>query len=394
MSEYTETHSVTLTKDSQRNLNDKAVRNNLTTILAGLNNRSRAASGWSVEANDPHFQSGPYIGDDHRNVATSKLRLVITYHRSDGRKPGSHDLLSLLRKVADICSRTANGSWTLESCDDTPYVPIEGSDAILSDNIDNIGYADCEIPDDFESNFAHLFGLSDHIGMIRSRLEAGIDSGWVNRFHTVLVGPPGCGKSDICGSLKRALGDDAVIEYDGTAMTSAGAIKDLTERDILPRVVVIEEIEKAPADCANFLLSVMDTRAEIRKTTARTNIQRQAKLYCIATVNNYELFQKAASGALASRFGRPIGFKRPSREMRAMILAREIDKVNGDQRWIEPTLDYCEGAGIDDPRLLISICLSGGDRLLTGEYQRMMDATALENTSEIADWSTMEESVG
>ena len=42
----------------------------------------------------------------------------------------------------------------------------------------------------------------------------------------------------------------------------------------------------------------------------------------------------------------------------------------------EPALDYCEDHGIDDPRQVIAFCLCGADDLLTGDYQKMMDATA------------------
>jgi hypothetical protein len=57
------------------------------------------------------------------------------------------------------------------------------------------------------------------------------------------------------------------------------------------------------------------------------------------------------------------------------ILRREIAKVDGDQDWAEPALDYCESHGIVDVREMISICLCGANGLMDGSYQKMMDET-------------------
>jgi hypothetical protein len=62
-----------------------------------------------------------------------------------------------------------------------------------------------------------------------------------------------------------------------------------------------------------------------------------------------------------------------------MILTREVEKVEGNPDWVVPALDYCEENRIDDPREVISICLCGGDDLLSGEFQKMMEATSLQN---------------
>jgi hypothetical protein len=191
-------------------------------------------------------------------------------------------------------------------------------------------------------------------------------------------------------SLREALGADAVIKYDGTALTGPGAIKDLTDREILPRIAIIEEIEKvAKDDALDFLLGIMDTRGEIRKVTARTNVQRDAKMFVIATVNDWDKFTKMRSGALASRFNQPLGFNRPSREQLALILMREIERIQGNDEWIQPTLDYCDEQGITDPRRVVGIMVVGKDKLLTGEHQRRLRATSIEMRNQVADWSTM-----
>jgi len=149
-----------------------------------------------------------------------------------------------------------------------------------------------------------------------------------------------------------------------------------------------------------WLLAALDIRGEIRKVTARANIQRDTKVFCIATVNNVKLFNQLMSGALASRFTRPIYFKRPSRETLAKILKREIDKVNGDEAWIEPALNYCETAinadgtaGITDPRQVIAICLAGRDALLNGKYQQMLNDTSPDPMMEVYSEESFEDEV-
>jgi hypothetical protein len=305
------------------------------------------------------------------------MYVAISFYREDGKKPGLNEFESILRTLHNRAGQPAFGKWALASVDGNTYIaPGDDDDISANVNADLIGYADVNIPEGWDSNFAHLFGRDAHVARIRMALEAAIMSHWSNRFHCALIGPPGCGKSDICGSLKRALGEDAVMEFDATATTAAGAIKELAEREILPRVLVVEEIEKADEKSLAFLLALCDLRGEIRKTTARATIQRDTKLLVIATVNNVELFQKLQAGALASRFANKIGFSRPSREQLAMILEREVSKIDGDSRWIKPALDYCEERDITDPRQVIALCLCGRDMLITGEYQEMLKDTA------------------
>jgi hypothetical protein len=122
----------------------------------------------------------------------------------------------------------------------------------------------------------------------------------------------------------------------------------------------------------------MDMRGEIRKTTARTQIQRDTKLLVIATVNNYERFKSMNAGALESRFANKLGFSRPSRDQLAMILTREVQKIDGKSEWIKPVLDYVEDHGITDPRQVISLCLCGRDGWLDGSYPSMLADTEID----------------
>lgn len=379
MNAYTETHTVLFIKPAKRSLRDKVIEDNFTSLLASVNNRGLAVKGWLVETNAnavPSWHVQCDTDDDDYNYEYRAM-ITVTNKNDAGKAPGKYEFPGIVRSMFNRSSQPAYGSWKLAEVDGQPYTPPADdaeTTAALTDAL--IGYSDVTVPDEYEDNFGHLFGLDAHIARIKMAILAGGASDWRNRFHVALIGPPGCGKSDICQTLKRTLGDDAVMEYDATATTGAGAIKDLAERDILPRVLIVEEIEKADPNALSFLLGVMDLRGEIRKTTHRQSIQRDTKLLVIATVNNVPLFENIASGALASRFSNKVHFKRPSRDMLSMILTREVSKIDGDVRWIGPTLDYCDDHEITDPRQVIALCLCGMDGWLTGEYAKMLAETA------------------
>lgn len=382
-----EVHNLVLTKLAERRLQPKVIEKNCTGILAGTNNRSLTVQGYIAELDtEKGYGSGWKVFDDYGGSAVYRYEVylkVIFSSRQD--KPADKNILNAIyRSIFTKAAQPVAGSWSLTKVDDEEYeLPDENAVRLSSDFV---GYTEVRIPDDYEQKFNHLFGLDAHVGIIRRALEAGLFSDWMHRLHCALIGPPGCGKSDICRTIKAMLGEEAVLEFDATATTAAGAIKELAEREILPRVLVIEEIEKADDKSLDFLLAALDLRAEIRKTTARATIQRDTKLFAIATVNNAELFYRLKAGALSSRFANQIFFRRPSRDQLEMILQREVVKVEGDFAWIPPTLDYCDKFEITDPRKVISLCMCGRDMLVTGEYQKMLEETSETLPTSSEDW--------
>lgn len=391
---YTETHSVVLSKSALRNLQEKVIRNNAENLVTSVCSKALQVRGWDIRTEpisivrwEGERVSGPHpkgvfwkqLPSPERGAEyVYDLYFTVSYTRQDGRHPESNEFNAIVRTMASRASQAGFGRWNVVRVDEEPYKPVEETTdgrIVLGD--DALGYAQIELPeqDEWEDGFSHLFGLDAQIFRVRSAIEAGMVSHWNNRFHCALVGPPGCGKSDILQTLKRLLGEDAVLEFDATATTAAGAIKELSEREILPRVLLVEEIEKADEKTMSFLLSVLDLRATIRKTTARNTIVRDTKLFALATVNDVPLFEKLQAGALASRFSNMIYFERPSRELLTMILKREVRKIDGNEAWVAPAIDYCEEMGINDPRSAAAICLCGRDELLSGKYQQVMKQT-------------------
>ena len=382
-----EVHHLVLTKLAERRLRPNVIEKNFTGVLNGVNNRSLTVQGYELlldtETEHDYMNVGwrqmnaDYEDDNPNAVWRYEVYLKLVFaSRQDDKTADKNLLQTLYRNVYTKCGQPVLGSWTLARVDGEEYVPPDENAVQLTK--DFIGYAELVIPDDYEKKFNHLFGLDSNVKRIRRAIEAGLmgNPAWTHRLHCALIGPPGCGKSDICQTIKNMMPDEAVMEFDATATTAAGAIKELAEREILPRLLIVEEIEKADEKALTFLLAVLDLRSEIRKTTARATIQRDTKLFCIATINNVELFKRLNAGALASRFANKIYFKRPSRDQLEMILQREVVKIEGDFSWIAPTLDWCEEQDITDPRECISICMCGRELLVTGEYQKMMRDTS------------------
>lgn len=238
-------------------------------------------------------------------------------------------------------------------------------------------YANVELSrlDSIEGNehFAHIYARDAQINIVHSAIRAFIDSDYENRFHAVLFGPPACGKTEVLRSFARALGPEAVLNFDATSTTKAGAEKIILETENIPPILMVEEIEKTDENSLRWLLGLLDHRAEIRKITFRQVSQRNVKLLCLATVNDMDLFKRVMDGALASRFAHKVYCPRPDREVLTRILLREIKSHNGDEKWIEPALDFVlDFEQSTDPRRVIAVCMSGREKLLSGEYQEFL----------------------
>ena len=242
-----------------------------------------------------------------------------------------------------------------------------------------------------ENHFDHIYGRENQVRIIHSALVAATESNLTNRYHCVLEGPPGGGKSEILTAVGRILGKENVdyLKWDATSTTKAGAERILLESAFIPPVLMMEEIEKTDDNSVRWLLGILDHRAEIKKVNFNIGQRaRNVKLLCLATVNDIELFKKVMSGALHSRFAHEIHCPRPDRLTMQKILEREVAKVSGKKAWIEHTLKFCmDEHHVDDPRKVIPICLCGRDDLLNGSYQQAILKTRKpKQESEKADW--------
>jgi energy-coupling factor transporter ATP-binding protein EcfA2 len=378
---------VTLSKGAMRQIRTSVVEDHfLNKILVGVNNKRRAVQGYRIE---PAMVGQGDLSEGHTSVRSTEPKFYTLRGNAEtgyqgevfinvvwtrDSEPPNLDIVRLLVKSLD--TKASQYKWEVSAFEGEDWTP---PDEVLGNISEEAGYVTVVLPEqkEWESHISHLIGLDEKWEAIRGAIEAGLVSDWEDRQNVALIGPPGCGKSDMLRSLKRALGEDAVLEFDATSMTTAGVIKLLEERTVLPRCVFIEEIEKSPKDATNFMLALADLRAEIRKTTHRDNIQRDINVLVICTVNGKKLFFERASGALASRFTNKLYFKRPDREMLKRILEREVVKIKGDLNWIDPVLDWCDRTNETDPRAVQSLLKTYRQRWVTSTDGITTDAVRI-----------------
>lgn len=229
------------------------------------------------------------------------------------------------------------------------------------------------------NHFKHLYGLDAQIDILMSAVQAAIDSKMVNRFHVLLWGEPGCGKTEIVRGLASMLSavNVNVLSLDATTTTEAGIRRRFLEDNAaVPDVITLEELEKVPQQQIRWLLGVLDDRALLMQANYRSTASREVRALIVATANDLKRLDRMLAGALASRFQIKLHCPRPSRELLAKILAREVDKIGGSRSWVEPTLKFCyDQQGITDPRRIIPVCIAGGRLLMSGKYQEWLTRT-------------------
>lgn len=362
-------HTLKIYKMSQRSLNPTVVKKDIergvSRALAGGRGRSWGLFEARTERTD---QDGEYLYTVH-----------ITFERTGKATDEANEHRQFVR-IQEIVEAAVRGrGWSMNG--ESPSRKKAQAEASSHEQHD---YAEVKINTDPSGYFDHLYNLDSQIDLVLSAVEEYQRSEFNNRFHCVLYGEPACGKTEILRSLGKMLGPDAVMNFDATSTTAAGAKQLLTEASHIPPVLCIEEIEKADEQSLRWLLGVLDYRAEVRALKFRAGLNvREVKLLCLATVNDFGLFNKMMDGALASRFSHKIYCPRPTANTLEKILTREVTKAGGDPRWIKPALEYCTTIEkTNDPRRIITVCLCGKDRLLTGEYQRVLTATRPTNKVE------------
>jgi hypothetical protein len=271
------------------------------------------------------------------------------------------------------CSNIKFGRWPWERV--TGNTTLVSPDAVIEQPP---AYTRIEIKRD-NGHFDHIYDRTAQIERVLASVDVAIRTKMEHRYHCVLYGPPGCGKTEILLAVCKMLGDeyDAYIKFDATSTSKAGVEKLLLNPDIpVPPVMLIEEIEKTDENSLRWLLGILDQRGEMRKINARCNLSRKAPMLCLATANNMSLFNGMLAGALSSRFAHKLYCGRPSREIISRILQREVTAAGGNPEWIDIALRFAvDEMKLTDPREIIPICICGGDKLLTGEYQQWYIAT-------------------
>lgn len=352
--------TILIRKGAKNRIDRERIDKQVKHIILRAFNASRVKNGWTGKVAEENFQAPKIINSEY--VYKAKLSVIC--------KPARPRAPDVMERQFDEIQEAVNKAGTSQGWE----VTVDKADKkAAKDKVQT--YAKAEVPSEWTEHFKHLYEREDQIEIVLSAIQAAVKSGFQDRFHVCLAGPAACGKTEILRGVRSMLGNDAVLEYDATATTMAGAIKDLAERAEVPRILLIEEMEKVDENSLRWLLGILDHRAEIRKVNFRQQIHKEVRMLCLCTVNDYDLFCDMMYGALASRFPNHVYCPRPGRKVLEQILKREIVRVKGKEKWIKPALDYAEKHGITDPRRVISICLCGRNKLLTGEYQKRLDRT-------------------
>jgi hypothetical protein len=405
-------HTLTLRKRVGKFISTDMSDTQIRGAISGVMNVNRVKLGWNLRFAD---ESPTMVLDDTHfgRVSNGTMgRMVASNYSIDGdNKTGYTYRVDVVAECKPVRPRNTLGqefdniaagfhqrlisprlAWELEKVDGETYRYLgEGNAKDEVDPNEEIGYAPFELPawEDFIPFFSHLYGLDDYARTIYDTLKAAVDSGWRQRINIALIGPPACGKSEMCKATQRALGGNVVLEMDGTSTTAAAAQLKIKEALELWRVIVLEELEKQEDSATNWLLSVLDIRGEVKKAAIRNNIDREVHMVGICTVNDEDHFKKMNAGALASRFSLPLVFERPSDNTLHKILARECNVIDpfdtghgnkdrcaicerpmgGGHRWIVPTLKLAREMNTTDPRRVVAFALTGRDALLNGSYQ-------------------------
>lgn len=375
-------HEVQLVKQSKRALNIDKIGEQLALLMARIETPGRVDKGWSATWDGTYRdvpESVPGTAVRARGNTAQIHNYTVTLAINCSPKRPRAGIPAEFQNIVGILQASSNrGKWSVAQVDgQEAKVSASEFGGVRSSSDDYVGYAPFVLPADARQRFGHVYGRDSQIHVMMSAVEAALDSDWTNRYHVVLMGPPACGKTELLLTVKRMVGSDSCLVFDGTSTTQAGAQKEFMEREELPRILIIEEIEKTDESALRYLLGLLDDRGEIRKMTAREKIVRDARVLCLATVNDIDKFGGMLSGALASRFRHKIYCPRPDRDLMRKILAREVGKVDRDGKiggatWIEPTLDYMQEISASDPRQAIAICLSGREGWLDGSYPTML----------------------
>lgn len=357
---------VKLTKEARQKPNPKKIRSEVDKILQlalGTAARKRA---WNTSV----FESSQV-----QELGVYTILRKVSFQRVRGQKKVEESQWSRVYNRLLKVATTSGRKWQVTSGHAPKTSTPEATHIHIKDDVKD--YAPISL--DVGKHFDHIFDRERQIRRVMAALQLAQQTNMQKRLHCLLYGDPGCGKSEIITALGKMLGQEKThyIQFDATSTTQAGAINVLLSSPYIPPILLVEEIEKTHPNDQRWMLGLLDQRAEIRQTNFRVgNRAKNVKVLCIATCNDLSLFKSVMSGALASRFSHKIMCPRPSREILYKILEREVGQIpEGNTTWINPTLDFASELEITDPREVISICLSGQNHLLTGQYQEDYRAT-------------------
>ncbi len=360
---------IKLERQTKIRLNRQKTKKALQDIAtAATRNRKYGLAVTGIKFKKPEPIEGPEGSSEHRYVV--RIRLTTT-------KAGSPAKVhACLRHAHKAVVRSAKSrSWQVIS---KPPVEPQIEQAKHPALVERLPLQLPDLtPEVIEKAFNGIYEREEHVRLIHDSFRTYAATRGQKTSHVLLYGEPAAAKTSLFERFKdlyeQGSDIDRVVFLDAQTMTKAGLedwLLGKAEEGSLPEVVVVEELEKQDEKILLPLISVMGS-GYVMKTNARVGRRvEQIRLVVWGTCNNVERLKKFHDGALWSRFTHKLPCRRPSREVMRKILLREIEARQGNPAWAQLalTLGYDE-LQTTDPREIIGL-LDGGDRLLTGEYQR------------------------
>ena len=124
--------------------------------------------------------------------------------------------------------------------------------------------------------FADIQGYTD----IKKEFMKALQSS--NPVGILLLGPPGCGKSEFLKQIRAAY-DDKSVFIDGSYGSKAGIFEALKE--IRPKYVLLDEVDKLTGQDQQALLNLMES-GRLTKTTKSECYDIRLDAWVFATANN------------------------------------------------------------------------------------------------------------
>jgi len=246
-------HSVEFRKYATRNLNDDVLIEHIQKIMNEVNEKVNSV--WRAdllhEENSTRWFREIFINATGQGPRYYSVFIQLSGPNGVNADIQADELIAMMAKRGTIIK---GEKWLIHSVDGTDYKPLTDDEKAmrLAERTGSlVTYADIKMPEDWKPYFGGLIGIDAQLRVIMKRVQRAIEFDFQHRFHGLLIGPPGCGKSTTLEALKRMFGDEAVMVLDGAAVTSSGIaklIEELADLGRMPRFIFIEEIEKASND--------------------------------------------------------------------------------------------------------------------------------------------------
>src|SRR5712671_2533723 len=180
-------YTIDLRKTSKRRINTKTLEQQIAYVRERILSAGRDKRGWNVE----NTKIDQVYDVTHADLSViHECKLTIKCIPRVARKAYDTEFANIVEIVRNAIKIS---KWTIDKIDGGE--PTQ-RDIIEADPFLESKYIQVHIPPTWREVFSHLYERDAQIEIIHDAIEVAIESDWKHRFHVLLYGDPGCGKSD------------------------------------------------------------------------------------------------------------------------------------------------------------------------------------------------------